>query len=156
MIERTEERWRASPLGYAATHANLELKRVVSLARQEGLETEPGSFIGNCWEAAIAGYQNAREAWMAGDDGEAGRFIVYAAMLAGMAGRDSTMFQRSIARGPRKPWQVEDAKKWRAAGQDWPDIVRRLQIEYEVTPQRAREICRDAGRPKRKTTKASR
>lgn len=156
MSERTEDDWLASLIGYAAMFANGELKKIFSLAEREGLQTGPNSYIGNLWEGGVASYDNARAAWLAGDERKAAKYVVYSAMIAGLAARDSAMMQRRIARKTRKPEPITKAKQWHAAGQDWPDIVKRLVETYGISPQRARKICRDADRPKQKTTKSSR
>lgn len=95
-MRRTDEGWRASELGRTAMLANLELTQVYSLARRDGIDTAPGSFVDECRHSAIAGYENARAAWLAGDDAKAAQFIVYAAMLAGLAARDSVVLQREL------------------------------------------------------------
>lgn len=96
VMNRTEQEWRASPLGYAAIQANLELKRVFSAARSAGIQTGPGSFVDDCWQGGVAGYQNAMQKWLEGDDQAAARFLVYAAACVGLMARDSSKLQTEL------------------------------------------------------------
>jgi hypothetical protein len=143
----------------AALHANLELRAIAVLAAESGIDTGGQSFIGECAEAAIAGYDNARAAWLAGDDVGAGRFVIWSAMLAGMASRDNVKFQRDLARRARsseRSDRIKRAKQLHGIGQSWPEIVKRLVATFDVSEPQARKDCIAAGRPERVKTKPSR
>lgn len=91
--ERTPDGWRASSIGKAAIAANLELKRVVSLAREERkfkVDTTPGSFVSDCWDAGLVAYNDALMAWLAGDEDKAAKHVIYIGAMMGMATRDSS------------------------------------------------------------------
>lgn len=98
VVSRTDDQWRASELGLAAMHANLEMKAIYSLARKAGIDLSPGGYVDELRAAHLAGYENARAAWCAGDGAAAARFVAYCAMCVGLAARDAAPIRREIAK----------------------------------------------------------
>jgi len=98
-MARTVADWRASPIGKAAITANFELKRIIAAARANRgyhVGTEPGTFVGECWEAGLIAYRDAERAWLAGDDAAAAERVVYIGAMAGMATRDSAKLSKEL------------------------------------------------------------
>lgn len=140
-MARSDTQWRGSTLGMVAGRAVHELKRVLSAARDAGADVGEDSHIGECFRAGVGGYESARQAWIAGDDQEAMRAVVYAAACVGLMARDSAALAQELQRNAAAArWQrLEPVKAWAIERRD-EQLARnpqafRAELVREIAPE---------------------
>jgi hypothetical protein len=147
MMARTETQWRGSTLGMVAARAVLELKRMLGAARDAGADVSEDSHTGECFRAGVGGYESARQHWLAGDDQEAMRAVVYAAACVGLMARDNSALAQELQRNAAAArWQpLEPIKAWAIERREAQLALNPAAVRAELVREIAPEVRARAG-----------
>jgi hypothetical protein len=110
---RTLRQWEESAFCHIGLHANFEAKMILVAARRFGIDVSEG-FIAEHWHALLSAMENAKAAWLAGDDRRAAQFAALVGIMAGIMARDNDAVfnayrakQQRTAKRPRRPKEID-------------------------------------------------